>query len=110
MKKSNSAFSIILLTMVMVLALAPTLAFAEGGDAGSSLAIYKTIASGAAIAIAAFGAVFAMSKASVAASEAIAKQPEAEAKIRTAFMLGLVFIETAIIYVLLVVILIIFVI
>lgn len=36
-------------------------------------------------------------------------QPEAESKIRTTLMLGLVFIETAIIYALLVVILIIFV-
>ena len=39
----------------------------------------------------------------------IASQPEAEGKIRTTLMLGLVFIETAIIYALLVVILIIFV-
>ena len=37
------------------------------------------------------------------------RQPEAEGKIRTTLMLGLVFIETAIIYALLVVILIIFV-
>ena len=41
--------------------------------------------------------------------EGIARQPEAESKIRTTLMLGLVFIETAIIYALLVVILIIFV-
>ena len=43
------------------------------------------------------------------ATEAVARQPEAEGKIRTTLMLGLVFIETAIIYALLVVILIIFV-
>ena len=43
------------------------------------------------------------------ATEAVARQPEAESKIRTTLMLGLVFIETAIIYALLVVILIIFV-
>ena len=42
-------------------------------------------------------------------AEGIARQPEAEGKIRTTLMLGLVFIETAIIYALLVVILIIFV-
>ena len=42
-------------------------------------------------------------------SEAIARQPEAEGKIRTTLMLGLVFIETAIIYALIVAILIIFV-
>ena len=42
-------------------------------------------------------------------SEGISRQPEAEAKIRTSLMLGLVFIETAIIYALIVAILIIFV-
>ena len=43
------------------------------------------------------------------AVSAIGRNPEAESKIRTTLMLGLVFIETAIIYALLVVILIIFV-
>ena len=42
-------------------------------------------------------------------SEAPARQPEAEGKIRSSLMLGLVFIETAIIYALIVAILIIFV-
>jgi len=42
-------------------------------------------------------------------AEGISRQPEAEGKIRTTMMLGLVFLETAIIYALLVVILIIFV-
>ena len=43
------------------------------------------------------------------ANEGIARQPEAEGKIRTTMMLGLVFIETAVIYALIVAILIIFV-
>ena len=43
------------------------------------------------------------------ATEAISRQPEAADKIRTNMMLGLVFIETAIIYALVVAILIIFV-
>ena len=42
-------------------------------------------------------------------NESIARQPEAEGKIRTSMMLGLVFIETAIIYALVVAILVIFV-
>ena len=42
-------------------------------------------------------------------SEGIARQPEAEGKIRTTLMLGLVFIETAIIYALIIAILIVFV-
>ena len=49
----------------------------------------------------AFGMGMAVSK----SAEGIARQPEAEGKIRTTLMLGLVFIETAIIYALLVVIL-----
>ena len=44
------------------------------------------------------------------AVEGISRQPEVEGKIRTNFMLGIVFMETAIIYALLVIILIIFVI
>ena len=42
-------------------------------------------------------------------ADGIARQPEAEGKIRTTMMLGLVFVETAIIYALIVAILIIFV-
>ena len=41
--------------------------------------------------------------------DAISRQPEAESKIRTALMLGLVFVETAIIYALIIAVLIIFV-
>ncbi|UWO27024.1 hypothetical protein [Marvinbryantia formatexigens] len=66
---------------------------------------------GAAIAVglaAAAGAV-GMGIAIAKSSEGIARQPEAEGKIRTNLMLGLVFIETAIIYALIVAILIIFV-
>ena len=55
------------------------------------------------------GYAVAMGMAASKSVEGIARQPEAEGKIRTALMLCLVFIETAIIYALLVVILIIFV-
>ena len=56
-----------------------------------------------------WGGAIAMGLATAKSAEGIARQPEAEGKIRTTLMLGLVFIETAIIYALLVVILIIFV-
>ncbi|MBQ0018816.1 MAG: ATP synthase F0 subunit C [Clostridiales bacterium] len=69
----------------------------------------KAIGVGIAIGIAAGGGGIGMGIAGARASEGIARQPEAEGKIRTNFMLGLVFIETAIIYALLAVILIIFV-
>ena len=69
----------------------------------------KAIAVALAIGIAAGGGGIGMGLATAKSAESIARQPEAEGKVRTTLMLGLVFIETAIIYALLVVILIIFV-
>ena len=69
----------------------------------------KSIGSGIAIGIAAGGGTIGMGIAVAKAADGISRQPEAESKIRTTLMLGLVFIETAIIYALLVVILLIFV-
>ena len=69
----------------------------------------KAIAAGIAIGIAAAGGAVGMGLTTAKSAEGIARQPEAEGKIRATMMLGLVFIETAIIYALLVVILIIFV-
>lgn len=68
-------------------------------------------AKGAAIGvgIAALGGAVGMGLAVAKAVEGIARQPEAEGKIRNMLMLGLVFIETAIIYALVVAILVIFV-
>ena len=66
-------------------------------------------ASGIAIGVAAAGGAIGMGLAIAKSAEGISRQPEAEGKIRTTMMLGLVFLETAIIYALLVVILIIFV-
>ena len=69
----------------------------------------KAVAAGIAVGIAAAAGAVAMGLATAKSAESIARQPEAEGKVRTTLMLGLVFIETAIIYALLVVILIIFV-
>ena len=69
----------------------------------------KSLGAGLAIGIAAAGGAVAMGLAVAKSSEGISRQPEAEGQIRTTLMLGLVFIETAIIYALLAVILIIFV-
>ena len=69
----------------------------------------KAIAAGVAVGIAAAGGAVAMGMATAKSTESIARQPEAEGKIRTTLMLGLVFVETAIIYALIVAILIIFV-
>ena len=78
----------------------------ETADSGTS---GKALASGIAIGIAAAGGAIGMGIAVGKSAEGISRQPEAEGKIRTTMMLGLVFLETAIIYALLVVILIIFV-
>ena len=82
---------------------------AASEDSENTLIGLKSIATGIAIGVAAGGGGIGMGVAASGASQGIARQPEAEGKIRTNFMLGRVFIETAIIYALLVVILIIFV-
>ena len=69
----------------------------------------KALAAGIAIGLAAAAGAIGMGVAVTKTSEAIARQPEAEGKIRSTLMLGLVFIETAIIYALIVSILVIFV-
>lgn len=77
---------------------------AENGVIGD-----KAIAAAIAIGLAAAGGAIAMGMGIAKSVEGISRQPEAEGKIRTTLMLGLVFVETAIIYALVVTILIIFV-
>lgn len=87
-----------------------TVATVQEVESENALAGNKALAAGLAITFAAGLGALGMGIATGKASEGISRQPEAEGKIRTTFMLGLVFIETAIIYALLTVILIIFVI
>lgn len=111
---------ILILSGVLVLSLAlaaPALAAGEpaGGETAEAVEQadntvgMKAVAVALAIGIAAAGGGVGMGLATAKSAEGISRQPEAEGKIRTTMMLGLVFIETAIIYALLVVILIIFV-
>ncbi len=109
-------FCILVMLLLLVLALAVSAYAADetgaaqpGETAEDSTIGSKAIASGIAVGLAAAGGAVGMGLAAAKAAEGISRQPEAEGKIRTTFMLGLVFIETAIIYALLVVILIIFV-
>ncbi len=74
-------------------------------DEAGSKAMAAAVAVGLAAAAGAIGMGLAIAK----SAEGISRQPEAEGSIRTTLMLGLVFIETAIIYALIVAILIIFV-
>lgn len=76
----------------------------EDGDKGM-IAMAAAIAVG----IAAAAGAIAMGIAVAKTNESIARQPEAKADIRSSMLLGLVFIETAIIYALIVAILLIFV-
>ena len=69
----------------------------------------KAWAAGITIAVVAAAGAIAMGLVIWKSVEGIARQPEAEGKIRTTMMLGLVFVETAIIYALIMAILIIFV-
>lgn len=78
---------------------------AQAGDATGS----KALSAGIAVGLAALGGAIGMGMAISKSTESIARQPEAEGKIRSALMIGLVFVETAIIYALVVAILIIFV-
>ncbi|MBO4692853.1 MAG: ATP synthase F0 subunit C [Clostridia bacterium] len=78
----------------------------ENENSGTSS---KAMAAAACVAVVAAAGAISMGIAIARSVDGISRQPEAESKIRTALMLGLVFIETAIIYALIVAILIIFV-
>lgn len=110
MKKLVRNISASALGMLSVLSMNMPI-FAEEVEeaAASSVVGQKAYAAAIAIALAAaFGAI-AMGMTISKSAEGVSKQPEASGKIQTIMMLGLVFIETAIIYALIVAILIIFV-
>ena len=119
--KTMKKLAALLVLLIAVLALSVP-AFAAGEDAAAPVAVTaaadsnendvtasKAMASGVMIGIACLGGALAMGIAVAKTTEAIARQPEAAGPIRTAMMMGLVFIETVIIYALIVAILIIFV-
>ena len=83
-------------------------AFAEGAEASGGVSV-KAIAAAVIMAIAAAAGAVAMAIVAAKAADGTARQPEAAGSIRTLMMMGLVFIETAIIYALITAIIIIFV-
>jgi F-type H+-transporting ATPase subunit c len=92
-----------LLFVFVVLGLAsPVYAQEAGASAGSVVAQWSIITAGFALAIAAFGAALGQGKAIASAAEAIARNPGAAGEIRGALILGLVLIESLVIYVLLI--------
>lgn len=120
----------IILTTVLLLGLTCTLIFAEDNDAAETDAAevladvaeveeteaneggstnVKAIAAAAIVGVVATAGAVSMAIAVKKSVDGTARQPEAGGDIRTSMMMGLVFIETAIIYALIVAILIIFV-
>ena len=69
----------------------------------------KALGAGIAVGLAAAAGAIGMGLAIAKSNESVARQPEAESSIRSSLMLGLVFIETVVIYALIVAILIVFV-
>lgn len=108
MKKLVSVMILCLLATLILSAFACP-ALAEEAAATDPAAPAKAVSAAIAIALAAGAGAVAMGMAISKSVDAISRQPEAEGSIRTSLMLGLVFVETAIIYALIVAILIIFV-
>ena len=89
--------------MVAMLAVSAVPAFAQpaSGAAGSgaaTVAMWSIITAGFALGIAAFGGALGQGKAVAAAAEGIARNPSASGEIRGALILGLVLIESLVIY------------
>lgn len=104
MKKIIKVASMTMLTMLF--AALPVFAEGSGNDGGITI---KAIAAGAIITVVAAVGAISMAFAIKNAEDSTARQPEAAGSIRTLMMMGLVFIETAIIYALITAIIIIFV-
>jgi F-type H+-transporting ATPase subunit c len=75
---------------------------AAGGAADAGLVQWSIVTAGFALAIAALGGALGQARAVASATEAIARNPGASGEIRGALILGLVLIESLVIYVLLV--------
>jgi len=103
MKKFASVLVLALMAVLMLSVFAPALAEEAAAAATDSAIPAKAIAAAAGAGAIAMG--ISIGK----ATEAISRQPEATDSIRGSLMIGLVFIETAIIYALIVAILVVFV-
>ena len=102
MRTSRLLLSLLSVFVVFGLASPAYAQEAAGAAAGSVVAQWSIITAGFALAIAAFGAALGQGKAIASASEAIARNPGAAGEIRGALILGLVLIESLVIYVLLI--------
>ncbi len=88
--------AVVLMVLVAIMVVVPA-AFAQAGAPAEKPLVNPTaliIAAGFGIAIAAFGGAFGQGRIASAACEGIARNPGAADNIRTAMLLGLVFVET----------------
>lgn len=93
---------VLTLTFVALGMVAPLFAQGTAPAGGSEVAKWSIITAGFALAIAAAFGALGQSKGLSAAAEAIARNPSANADVRFALILGLVLIESLVIYVLLI--------
>ena len=105
-KKLTKIF--ILLSLFIMLFATCSLAVSAEGTTEAAVAVAEEAADNSA-GMKAVAAAITVGLAPAKSVEGISRQPEAEGKIRTSLMLGLVFVETAIIYALIIAVLIIFV-
>lgn len=101
--------ALMMIVVITVLFAIPALADEGAAVAAAGETAAKAYGAGIAIALAAAAGAIAMGISIGKSVEGISRQPEAAGEIRSAMMLGLVFIETAIIYALIVAILLVFV-
>ena len=115
--KMISMLFVVLITAVLVFSMGRT-ALAEETETGAEVVTEekedssvgtKAIAAAVCVGLAAAAGAIGMAMAVSKSAESMARQPEAADRINSTMMLGLVFIETAIIYALIVAILVIFV-
>ena len=83
--------------MALALVLVPSLAHAQTAEGTSGNALIG-LAAGLVVGIAALGGTLAQGKAVASSAEAIGRNPGAAGPLRTAMILGLVFIETLVIF------------
>jgi F-type H+-transporting ATPase subunit c len=98
----RSVLSLMFMFLVLAFAAPVYAQEAAGAAADSGLVQWSIITAGFALAIAAAGGAIGQGRAVSSATEAIARNPGAAGEIRGALILGLVLIESLVIYVLLV--------
>ena len=117
MKRSIKAIALIMmLVAALSVFLIPSKAYAAGSDEAvvaetndKDVTVAKAYASAIVVGLVAAAGAIAMGLAISKSADSAARQPEISSKIQTLMMLGLVFVETAIIYALVVAIFIVFI-